>query len=126
MHKGMYTALSGAVLRAQQMDIISGNVTNVSTVAYKKDRLSFRSYLMSERLSPLQQAPSLYPESRAMSVINKQGTDMSEGEVYKTGNPMNVALRTPGFGCVIPRLRSGVQRRTQRYRHRPFGFLRDS
>ncbi|MDA8168201.1 MAG: flagellar hook basal-body protein [Nitrospiraceae bacterium] len=91
MYKGIYIALSGAVLKQLQMDTISSNLANASTIAFKKDTLSFKDYLVN-RLNGATE-----PDGRDMSTLSGEKTDFSEGEMFKTGNPLDVALSGDGF-----------------------------
>ncbi len=95
MYKGIYVGLSGAVLRHQQVDIVAQNLANVSTTGYKRDRMSFRSYMLSEDLA--KPAPALYPESKTMATLNRQETDFTPGEIFYTGNTLDVAIFGDAF-----------------------------
>ncbi len=91
MNKAIYIALSGAVLRHLQMDIISQNLANADTVGYKKDKISFNDYLVpSDIMSP-------EPEFRAMSYHSPLITDFSEGNIIRTGNSLDIAIEGKGF-----------------------------
>ncbi len=91
MNKAIYIALSGAVLRHLQMDIISQNLANADTVGYKKDKISFNDYLVpSDIMSP-------DPEFRAMSYHSPLITDFSEGNIIRTGNSLDIAIEGKGF-----------------------------
>ncbi len=91
MNKGIYIALSGAVLKQSQMEVISQNLANASSVGYKKDNISFTDYLMPSNGSDDQ------PDGRAMSYISSVKTDFSSGDLIKTGNPLDVAIDGEGF-----------------------------
>ncbi len=98
MYKGIYVGLSGAVLRHQQIDVVAQNLANVSATGYKRDRMSFRSYMLSEDLA--QPAPALYPESKTMATLNRQETDFTPGEIFYTGNTLDVAIFGDAFFSV--------------------------
>lgn len=91
MYKGIYIALSGAVLKYAQMDIISHNIANADTIGYKRDDVSFKEYLMPQEIL------SNEPDGRAMSYFSSFRTDMSSGVHIKTGNILDVALEGNGF-----------------------------
>jgi flagellar basal-body rod protein FlgG len=91
MNKGIYIALSGAVLKNNQMDAIAQNLANANTIGYKKDTLSFKDYLLpKDPLSP-------QPEGRVMSNNSVTKTDFSSGSIIRTGNPLDVAIQGDGF-----------------------------
>ncbi|MGB9716290.1 MAG: flagellar hook-basal body protein [Thermodesulfovibrionales bacterium] len=91
MYKGIYIALSGAVLKYAQMDIFSHNIANADTVGYKRDDVSFKEYLMPQEILTNE------PDGRSMSYFSSFRTDMSSGVHIKTGNTLDVALEGDGF-----------------------------
>jgi flagellar basal-body rod protein FlgF len=91
MDKGIYIALSGAVLKQSQLDVISQNLANASSVGYKKDDISFKDYLMPSNGFDNQ------PDGRAMSDISSVQTDFSSGDLIRTGNVLDVAIDGKGF-----------------------------
>jgi flagellar basal-body rod protein FlgG len=92
MYKGIYLALSGAVLKQRQLEIISQNLSNIDTVGYKKDTISFKDYLLSQ-LSGIEDSF----DGRTMSDISTVTTDFSNGNLIETGNPLDIALNGSGF-----------------------------
>jgi flagellar basal-body rod protein FlgG len=91
MYKGIYIALSGAVLKHAQMEIISQNLANADTIGYKKDQITFKDYLIPQDVF------SYDPDGRAMSYISTFKTDLSAGNMIKTGNLLDIALEGKGF-----------------------------
>ncbi|MCX8031331.1 MAG: flagellar basal-body rod protein FlgF [Thermodesulfovibrionales bacterium] len=91
MNKAIYIALSGAVLRELHMDIITQNLANADTIGYKKGKISFNDYLLpqdflAERI-----------DFKALSYHSPLMIDFSEGNLYKTGNPLDIAIDGNGF-----------------------------
>lgn len=91
MLKGIYISLSGAVLKQTQLEVVSQNLANADTIGYKKDNLSFRDYLIPND----QSSPG--PDGRVMSSISSFRTDFSDGNTFKTGNPLDIAIEGNGF-----------------------------
>ena len=91
MYKGIYIALSGAVLKQLQMDGVTENLANANTPGYKKEGLSFRDYLINPPATTLEQ------EERVLSTLSSQRTDMAQGTVFKTSNPMDISIDGQGF-----------------------------
>jgi flagellar basal-body rod protein FlgF len=91
MQKGIYIALSGAVLKQMQVETISQNLANADTLGYKKDILSFKDYLMPREMV------SLIPDGRIMGDLSSSVIDFSSGNFIKTGNPLDVAIEGEGF-----------------------------
>jgi len=91
MYKGIYIALSGAVLKETQMEIIAQNLANADTIGYKRETLSFRDYLMPK------DGASPEPDGRIMSYFSSFKTDLSKGNLIRTGNPLDIAIDGDGF-----------------------------
>jgi len=92
MYKGIYIALSGGILKQDQIDILSHNIANANTVGFKKDRSSFEEFLVS--------GISGMPDSddgRAMSDLAEVRIDFTPGTQFTTGNPLDVAVGGKGF-----------------------------
>ncbi len=95
MYKGVYVALSGALLKLRELEAATNNLANVSTVGYKKSLFSSRLYELFEQ-DPLY-PPSLYPRARAMSHFGNYFVDPGEGPIKETGNPLDLAIKGEGF-----------------------------
>ncbi len=91
MNKAIYIALSGALLKHSQMEVISQNLANASSVGYKKDNISFRDYLLPSNPENSQ------TDGRAMSQVSAVKTDFTEGNVIRTGNSLDIAIDGNGF-----------------------------
>ncbi|MEM4379665.1 MAG: flagellar hook basal-body protein, partial [Thermoplasmatales archaeon] len=91
MYKGIYIALSGAVLKQKQMEVITQNLANVGTTGYKKSNISFEDYLMEEDKLDKHQ------DVRFMSHVSDYKFDLSSGNLVYTGNPLDIALDGDGF-----------------------------
>lgn len=92
MHKGIYIALSGAILKQDQLDVLTHNIANSTTTGFKKSRITFRDCLLS-RLS----GDPASDEGRSMSEQGGARIDLSAGNAVHTGNPLDVALDGRGF-----------------------------
>jgi len=95
MYKGIYIALSGSVLKQDQLDTLSHNVANASTIGFKKDRASFREFLISG-ISGIPDSD----EGRTMTDLSEVRTDFEAGNQFTTGNPLDVAIVGKGFFCL--------------------------
>jgi len=83
------TAASGLRARMESLELLANNVANASTSGYKADREFYGLYVAPEA----QESESL----GTMPVIERQWTDLSQGLVHATGNPLDVALSGKGF-----------------------------
>lgn len=98
MYKGIYIAMSGAVLRSQELDNVANNLANVSTSGFKRTTFSSRLYPLMEGVTQKQDA--VYDDARAMSYVGKYHIDPSEGNIKITGNPLDLAIDGEGFFAV--------------------------
>lgn len=90
MYKGIYLALSGAVLKQAHMEVISQNLANADTVGYKKNTLVFSDYLVKNQThGPLTE--------KVMSDLALYDTDFMPGGLVHTGNPLDIAVEGSGF-----------------------------
>ncbi|MEW6184281.1 MAG: flagellar hook basal-body protein, partial [Thermodesulfobacteriota bacterium] len=88
MSKAIFIALSGAILKEKQMELISQNLANSNSSAYKKLKISFKDYLVN---------PESEQEGKIMSDVSVVSTDFANGGMQRTGNPLDVALEGSGF-----------------------------
>jgi len=92
MYKGIYIALSGAILKHKHMDIFAQNIANVNTTGYKKQRISFKDYLV-----PSDIPSQAYGEGRVMVTLSGISIDFTQGPLIPTGNPLDFAISGSGF-----------------------------
>lgn len=106
--KGIYSALSGAMAQSQRLDTISNNIANSNTTAFKKDRQVFREYLTANEKPPeVIQVPKIPATTESFydnqggdrSYVDPTGTytDLSQGALNNSGDPMDIALEGKGF-----------------------------
>ncbi len=74
MDRGLYEVARGMQIRMKNMDMVANNLANVNTTGYKRE-IPFAEYL-----------------SRMESQPRKQLSDLSEGSLVKTDDPMNLAV----------------------------------
>jgi len=92
MYRGVYIALSGAVLGQDHLDVITHNLANANTAGFKRERLSFRDFLLSRMTGVPDPA-----DGRIMTEVGAATVDLSTGNLVRTGNPLDVALDGQGF-----------------------------
>lgn len=108
MDKGIYTALSGGIAKAHEIEIIANNLANVNTPGFKRDTGTFHEYLTELRRPDSVGALSRETFSAAMPDARPTGdksfveldavyTDFSQGTVARTGRQLDVALDGEGF-----------------------------
>ena len=98
MSSGIYAALSGALSKMQAVEICSNNLSNSSSMGYKKDRLHFASVLDAETQTGQSKGINYayVPDSK---------TDFTEGLMEPSASDYDVALNGDGFF----KLRSGEE-----------------
>ena len=82
MANGIYAALSGALNNMRQIELVSHNLANASTPAFKVDRMAV------EGVAPPANANGEL--TFAMPAVTQ--TDLSQGPLVATENPMDIAL----------------------------------
>ncbi|HUB32072.1 MAG TPA: flagellar basal-body rod protein FlgF [Bryobacteraceae bacterium] len=84
-------AASGLRARMESLDLVANNLANASTGGYKADREFYTLYLAPEAQES---------ENSTMPLIERPWTDLSQGVLRHTGNPLDVALSGHGFFAV--------------------------
>ncbi len=80
-------AASGMRSRMESLDLLANNIANASTGGYKADREFYSLYAEEENTA-------------TMPVIQKPYTDLSQGVLQTTGNPLDLAISGQGFFTV--------------------------
>ena len=91
MYKGAYIALTGAIPKQAEMDIIAHNLANVNTAGFKKDSVTFKEYLTTVVDTSIRDEIMTPGENYSVT------TDFSSGPVVKSGNPLDLAIAGEGF-----------------------------
>jgi flagellar basal-body rod protein FlgG len=109
MSKPLWPAVSGAVARDFEVEVISNNLANVNTNGFKKDGVEFKEYLVrDEKMQDLGAAiprspvkdKDLYPldgRDQSFVIVNGTRTSFKTGGFKVTDNPLDIALNGPGF-----------------------------
>lgn len=97
MNGGSYIALSGIMAEESKLNAVTNNLSNVNTVGYKSDNTVFADFLskkameVSDSGEPKPYIDKVYP----VSLYNY--VNMSNGDLKKTGNQLDVAIHGSGF-----------------------------
>ena len=84
-------ALAGLNANAQAINIVSGNLANLSTSGYKDQQVSFQD-LVNQSLSGVSNAGSI-----SGSVIAQSSQSFTQGTLNTTNNPYDAAIQGGGF-----------------------------
>jgi flagellar basal-body rod protein FlgF len=98
MERGLYIAAAGMIAEQVRQDLISNDLANASTPGYKADDAEQSSFsdLLLWNSSTGAPVGSLSMGSRITKVV----TDLSQGPLQSTGNPLDCALEGSGFFAV--------------------------
>jgi flagellar basal-body rod protein FlgG len=100
--QALYSAATGLNAMETKLDVISNNLANMETTAFKKDRANFEDlFYRHERLPGAQDSAGQYtPMGIAIGLgVRNQSieTQFSQGAFKQTGNILDVAIDGPGF-----------------------------
>lgn len=93
MDSGYYAACSGLKTQSAALELIANNIANVSTAGYREEIPSFESLVATA-------GPSMNGWERLtneFSSLHATQLDLGEGNLERTGNPLNFAIEGPGF-----------------------------
>lgn len=108
MIRGLYTGASGMVAQMHKMDVISNNLANVDTSAYKRDQSAHKAFpqLLMRRTSDNGEYKTSAGSFDVAPVVGMLGTGVEHNETFtvfeqgsfkETGNPFDLALDGQGF-----------------------------
>jgi flagellar basal-body rod protein FlgF len=91
------SAVSGMRARMESLDMLSNNLANATTVGYKSDREFYSLYASADASADSFQTPE---GADNLPVIETQWTDLTQGVLHATGNPLDMAIDGEGFFSV--------------------------
>jgi flagellar basal-body rod protein FlgF len=97
MENALLIGLSRQTTLERQLDVIANNIANVNTTGYKADQSLFEEFLSSGA-----HEDNFVGNDRQVSYVQDRGTytDLSQGALQQTGNPLDVAIEGSGFLAV--------------------------
>lgn len=103
MIRGLYTSGWSMLANSKKMDVISNNLANVNTTAFKKDTVVLESFpeLLARRLNDTRS--SLNPSGRVGTLelgsdVGEVYTYFNQGQLIKTDNFLDMAIKDAGTG----------------------------
>ena len=96
MENSGYIALSRMVAQQRALEVRATNIANTGTPGFKAESVLFSDYLVQQR------GVAAPPGGRTLQMVQDRATwrDFGPGQVSKTGNPLDLALRGDGFFAV--------------------------
>ncbi|MAE69963.1 MAG: flagellar biosynthesis protein FlgF [Gemmatimonadetes bacterium] len=92
MVKGLRHAALALIPRINQQAVVSNNLANLNTTAFKKDRLFVELLRVPE--------DSTAPDDHGFALSERMVTDFGQGSLRQTGAPLDLALSGEGFFVV--------------------------
>ena len=90
MDRSLYVAMTGAQQTMLAQAANNNNIANVNTAGFRADLAQFRSMPLFGPGHP----------SRVYAMTERSGTDMSQGPINATGNPLDIAVHGDGWIAV--------------------------
>ncbi len=105
MMRSLWTAATGMIAQQTNIDVISNNLANVSTIGFKKDRASFEDLMYQHmKIAGGQTADgNLIPTGIEIGMGVRPTTVhkfFSQGDYQNTGNSLDLAIEGDGFFLV--------------------------
>jgi flagellar basal-body rod protein FlgG len=108
MVRGIYTGASGMLAEMTNLDVIANNLANADKTAYKEDVAIFKNFpeMLIRRINDNGVGITPLGSYDVMPIIGKLGTGVSvnevytkftQGPLYRTGNPFDIAIEGQGF-----------------------------
>ena len=92
---GFYAACAGLISRTQALDLAANNLANTSTTGYRGQREVFR-----QLYAGIVPSGSLNLAVNAYGVIGSAATDLTQGSLQRTDNPLDFAIEGDAFFAV--------------------------
>jgi flagellar basal-body rod protein FlgF/flagellar basal-body rod protein FlgG len=86
--------------RTQALDTVANNLANAGTNGFRAERDYFRSVLEDAAGVTSASASQVGSSVNGFGVLGGNQLDLSQGNIAKTGNPLDVALRGEGFFAI--------------------------
>jgi flagellar basal-body rod protein FlgF len=100
MDSGLYAAYTGLMARTQALDTAANNLANAGTGGFRAERDYFRGVLEDGSVANPAVASQVGGSVNGFGVLGGNRLDLSQGDIAKTGNPTDVALRGDGFFAI--------------------------
>ena len=95
MENSVFIALSRQGTLKREMDVIANNLANMNTTGFKAEKMMFVEHLVKSR-----GGDRLLPVKLSFARDVAQITDLTEGQIKTTGNPLDVAIKNEGYFVV--------------------------
>lgn len=93
MDSGYYAAVTGMITRTQELDVAATNLANTNTTGYRAEQEYFRSVVLGADGEDSQLGQTV----NNFGVLGGEQLNLAQGELERTGNPLDLALLGQGF-----------------------------
>jgi len=102
MFKGFYNLTSGMLTQGKRLDVISNNMTNVSTAGFKVDTFTASTFdtVMWERVGNKNKVYTDLGEQSFITAPSQQYTDYTQSGFDETGLPLDFGIEGDGFFAI--------------------------
>ena len=103
MFKGFYNLTSGMLSQGRRLDVVSNNMTNISTAGYKADRYTdstFQDVLISRVGNKNKAVSTEMGEETYILAPSELVTDFTQGSMEETTLPLDFAIIGDGFFAI--------------------------
>lgn len=97
MDSGFYAASTALMARTATLDTIANNLANASTVGFRAERDVFSSVLANAGTTS---TSALDPVINSYGIMSGTMSDVKQGALQKTGNPLDLAIEGQGYFTV--------------------------
>ena len=106
MMRSLWTAATGMVAQQMNIDVLSNNLANVSTIGFKKNRAEFEDLIyQSPRIAGVMNGADMMIPVGIQVGLGVRPTAVhkifSQGDYQYTGNPVDLAIEGQGFFQVL-------------------------
>ena len=99
MDSGLYAAYTGLLARTQALDTAANNLANAGTNGFRAERDYFRGVLTSGLTAGVQ-GSQVGSAVNSFGVLGGNTSDLGQGPVVATANPLDLALDGAGFFAI--------------------------
>ena len=99
MDSGLYAAYTGLLARTQELDTAANNLANAGTNGFRAQRDYFRGVLSSGLMAGVQ-GSQVGNAVNGFGVLGGSQTDLGQGPMVTTSNPLDLALDGKGFFAI--------------------------
>jgi flagellar basal-body rod protein FlgG len=99
-YQSIFVLASGMMLQERKLGVIANNLANLDTPAFKKDLVLASAYYTDTGVKRPTEDPEEPSNNFVYPVVGSVFTDLSQGPLRRTDNPLDLALEGEGFFAV--------------------------